>query len=254
MSKTNRDLEIRRRFALSLASESLEFPSRADIQSRIEPMAYEEGLGGAIAPGTTLSSCAELVETAVEMFVKEVIGGWFGAARTNVAGGDNGASGVQTARFRRQLRREEQAAERGEVQRNAMNYLPVEAEAVAKAPPLSMDEVRLALRLDPGWMRLDPYLGYEIHEDGYRGYDADDDGDIAMVNGNGMVNGVLPSLELGLSSRLTNGVNTKSERGLEGMSTQSVSDELPDWGWTGARNSDRDALMDVLGSTLAVGS
>lgn len=253
-SKTNRDLEIRRRFALSLASESLEFPSRNDIRSRIEPIAYEEGLGGGSAAGSTLTSCAELVETAVEMFVKEVIASWLSATRSNGVGEGMGA--VQTARFRRQLRKEEQAAEMGEIQRNAMAYLPIEAEAVAKAEPLAMDELRLVLRLDGGHLRLDPFLAHTILEEGYGG-SSDDEDEIfkKAVNGNITNRSVLAKGINGTTTKgapaavaLTNGVKRDpSHNHVDAMQIDEA-----DWGWTGAGAADRDALMDVLGSTLAV--
>ncbi|KAJ9623963.1 hypothetical protein H2203_005410 [Taxawa tesnikishii (nom. ined.)] len=162
LSKTNFDLEIRRQYAMPLAGETLEFPSRGDIQSRIEPICYRTGVNNGVAQGQ-LGTIAELVETAVETFIKEELGKLLASTRIN------GEGCVQTARFRRQLAREEEAAERGEV-------------------PLSLDDLRLVTRLNGGrWidnfakerMMLNEGLDMPWHDDEQ-----------------GMVNGTLPTLDL----------------------------------------------------------
>lgn len=226
LSKTNWDIEIRRRYAMPLAAETLEFPSRADIQARIEPICYEEGVGLTSATplsSATLASCAELVETAAEMFVKELLSRWLATGRSN------GELQPTTAKFRRQLRQEEDAVEAGKIARTAAGILPCEAERLAQAEPLSMDEVRLALRLDDGILRQDRFLAERILED------VDDYGVRMDIDGEG---------EQRVDS-LANGVPNDDD--------DAMAIDSDDWGWSGAGNADRDALMGVLDSALTVG-
>lgn len=225
LSKTNWDIEIRRRYAMPLAAETLEFPSRADIQARIEPICYEEGVGltsSTPLSTATLSSCAELVETAAEMFVKELLSRWLSTARSN------GEHQPTTEKFRRQVKKEEDAVESGKLARTAAGLLPCEAERLAHAEPLSMDEVRLALRLDDGILRQDPFLAERILED-------EDDYGVRMdIDGD----------EERAANGLPNGVQNDGD---------AMAIDSDDWGWSGAGNADRDALMGVLDSALAVG-
>lgn len=230
-SKTNFDLEIKRRYAQTLAAETLEFPTRDSIRDRIEPIACEEGLSGALKPDL-LGSLAELVETAAEVYVKETLGLWMGAVRSD------GEHLVQTARFKRQCRREEGMVERGEVVRNSVGLLPVEAEMASRREPLGMDDVRVSLRLDHGRLRRDRFLGVEILEDAVGGQ------------------------VVGTENVVTNGLAlTRTESGVNGLGSKDrigVGDQIDvddhDYGWSGGSVADRDALMDVLGSVLAVGS
>lgn len=223
LSKTNFDLEIRRQYAMPLAGETLEFPSRGDIQSRIEPICYRTGVNNGVAQGQ-LGTIAELVETAVETFIKEELGKLLASTRIN------GEGCVQTARFRRQLAREEEAAERGEVVRNPAGYLPVGVEAMVKREPLSLDDLRLVTRLNGGrWidnfakerMMLNEGLDMPWHDDEQ-----------------GMVNGTLPTLDL--------------RPNLKAPPDDAMDIDLEDYGWVGGSAADRDALNSVLDSALDV--
>ncbi|SMR53880.1 unnamed protein product [Zymoseptoria tritici ST99CH_1A5] len=158
LAKTSWDVEIRRRYATSLASEVLEFPSQSDLQNRIEPICFEEGLTGGVQLGT-INACAELVEAAAEVFVKEMLSNLLGHAHSNVAGGKDG---VQTEKFRRQLRREEEDAERGVVQRTAGGLLPVELDVQSKREPLTMGDLRLAVGMRDGYLHLDRFLEEKV--------------------------------------------------------------------------------------------
>lgn len=221
LSKTNFDLEIKRRFALPLAAETCEFPLRADIQSRIEPIAFEEGLGGGVASGS-LSACAELVETAAEMYVKEVLATLFSVSRSN------GEGMVQTRRYRKQLRREEQMEDRGETQRNNLGLLPVEADAVTRREPLAIEDLRLSVRLDGGRMR-DRFLADRVLGDTYMDLDVNErNAEVVNLRING---------------------HAKPER--EDVDAMDI--DSGDWGWQGAGMGERNALMDVLAGALAVG-
>lgn len=193
LAKTNFDLEIKRRFATPLACESLEFPAKSEIQARLDPLCFQEGLTSTV-PSTTASTCAELVEIAAEIFVKEMLENWFSVVRADSTGL------VQTAAFKTRLRHEERVEESGPMgqtvksqgesakingrvehissqglavttngqvhidpaSRNALGLLPAEAEVVAGRDPLAIEEVRLALQLDGQKLRLDPFLAQEI--------------------------------------------------------------------------------------------
>lgn len=226
LAKTNFDVEIKRRFAAQMASESLEFPARTEIQARLEPICYEQGLVGGIANPAIAQACAELIETAAETYIKEQLEAWFAIIRADSAGL------VQTAQYKARLRREEALEEEqaaaaaaaavtaaassratlasastaltdtdparhseppllngdshavsadakhrvtatasqqqrqhhnpGDIIRNALGLLPVEAESVAAREPLALDELRLALQLDNNRLRLDPFLAQDI--------------------------------------------------------------------------------------------
>ncbi|KAI9725385.1 MAG: transcriptional coactivator hfi1/ADA1 [Chrysothrix sp. TS-e1954] len=68
----NRDLEIRRRYNHPLACEIHDLPASASLAERVLPICYEEGLAGGSANPT---GCADLLLTATELFVKEVLTG-----------------------------------------------------------------------------------------------------------------------------------------------------------------------------------
>ncbi|KAH0008795.1 putative transcriptional co-activator, partial [Aureobasidium melanogenum] len=225
LSKTNWDLEIRRRYAVPLASETLDFPSRADIQARIEPICYEEGVGLSAVPMTSaaLQAIAELVEIATETYIKEKLTNWFSATRSN-APGDLGPT---TAKFKAQMRSEEEAVDRGQLSRSAAGYLPCEQEALARREPLSMDEVRMSMRLDETRQRIDPFLAQEIM----------DNVEMDMVD---------------TPMAMTNGDHHDDDKKQADGDAMMI-DEDDDLGWEGATAADRDELFGVLDSVLAPG-
>ncbi|KAF2157878.1 hypothetical protein K461DRAFT_290149 [Myriangium duriaei CBS 260.36] len=235
LSKTNTDLEIRRRFALPLAAETEEFPSRENIASRIEPICYEEGLTGAIQAGQ-LSTCAELVETALETFVKELVGEWIGTVREDADGL------VQPRRFKRRLRAEERAEDRGEIERDAVGRLPVEIEACNKRAAIGPADLRLAVQINGGMPHV-PFLANRWIEDGADGGDAIPDPDIRDTKVNG-VNGFAHPVS-----------HPGDEMDIDGDADMEEDDyDASDWGWHGGARTDRSALLDVLSGALAVGS
>lgn len=228
IAKTNWDIEIRRRYAQPLAGETLEFPTLNDMQSRIEPICYEEGLVGGVAPGA-LQACSEAMEQATEVYLKELLGAMYAHARAN------GEGCIQTSKFKRQLRKEEDDAEHGHIQRNPVSgLLPVEMEVQAKREPLGMEDMRLAIQLSDGYMKQDPFLSRHVmlqrQPEIYR--------EKSKVNGIFSTKPVL------------NGTLTNSERtGLE----DAVVENDNDWNWRGASKTDLSDLMNVLDDCLAVG-
>lgn len=153
LARNNFDIEIQRKYAQPLASEQLEFPSLNDLQSRIEPICYENGLTGGVQQGMQ-QTCAELLQQAAEVHFKEMLSIFLTHARSNAVGWE----GVQTHKFKRQLRKEEDDAERGVLQRNAGGMLPVEMQMQAQRQPLKMGDMRLALGLSDAYLKRDPFL------------------------------------------------------------------------------------------------
>jgi transcriptional coactivator HFI1/ADA1 len=218
LAKTNWDLEIHRKYAQPLAAETLEFPSLSDLQSRIEPICYEEGVAGG-AQGA-LQACAELVEQAAEVYIKELLGQLCSHSRSN------GDGCIQTSKFRRQLRREEEDEERGILQRNAAGLLPVEQELSGKREPLNAHDLRLALQTQDRHFKQEPFLSESIMLSQYPN----------LSQPSHMSNGVIKPL--------TNGASK------EDVGDPMILDE-DDWGWQGGTAADTDALMGVLDDCLA---
>jgi transcriptional coactivator HFI1/ADA1 len=220
LAKTNWDLEIHRKYAQPLAAETLEFPSLVDIQSRIEPGCYEEGLSGG-AQGS-LQSCAELIEQAAEVYIKELLGNLVSHSRSN------GEGCIQTSKFRRQLRREEEDAERGTHQRNAAGLLPVGVLDLAGRPerePLDAYDLRLALQLQDRHFKQEPFLSESIMLSQYP--------DLSQP----------ARFEREALKPLSNGVANHD------IDDPMIVDE-DDWGWQGGSAADHDALMGVLDDCL----
>lgn len=219
LGKTNYDIEIRRKYAQPLAAETLEFPSLAEVSNRIEPICYEEGLVGG-AQGS-LQSCAELVEQAAEVWIKELLTDLCAHSRSD------GEGCIQTAKYRRQLRREEDEAERGILQRNAAGLLPVELDLSAKQKPLNGHDLRLALQTEDRHFRQEPFLSESIMLDVYPEV------------------GKSPPAENLFAKAAANGTAVHAD-------PDAMAVDEAEWGWQGGTKTDTDMLMGVLDDCLAV--
>ncbi|KAH6722217.1 transcriptional regulator of RNA polII, SAGA, subunit-domain-containing protein [Leptodontidium sp. 2 PMI_412] len=246
LNKTNWDLEIRKRYAQPLASESGEFPDTSTIESRMLPICYETGLVSGHAP-----DAAHFMSVATETFIKEVLSSVFSKTRSNgpgasgSAGTGGGSSWIQTHKYRTQLEREEEISLRGEIQRDKSGLLPIEAKAASERGPLGMADFRTALELGDCGLGQMPVVVQQIMM-GYREgeveswddyswpetypkiFDQDIDGDIEM-GGMHVANGI-------------NGVNGHFD--VEG----------DDYGWEGGEMDDKTSLDSLLDSCLAIGS
>ena len=221
VGRTNWDIDIRRRYQQQLAEENLEFPTTSDIQNRIEPICYEEGLVGGVAQGV-LQGLAEIMEQATEVFLKELVGALYSHSRAN------GEGCILTQKYRKQLRAEEDWAERGVVQRSAAGLLPVEMEAQSQRQGLRIEDMALALQLEDTFMRQDRFLGQKVALHRY------------------------PDLK---AKKLANGVFKvpKTNGVLERRATEDAMAVDEDLHWRGASKSDAEDLMKVLDECLAVG-
>lgn len=226
ITRTNWELEIRKRYAQPLAEETLEFPTLNEMQSRIEPICYEEGLTG--GAGGAVQTCAELMEQATEAFLKEFLGKLFAHTRSN------GEDCIQTNAFRKRLRKEEADVERGVLQRNALGLLPVEMEDVTNREPLGMDDLRLAVTLEDRYMRQDPFLRERV-----------------LLSRYPEVKEERPQVNGSFAKPVVNGSvsrpNADDAMDIDDHTTSA------DWSWKGATKRDTDDLMDVLDDCLNLG-
>jgi transcriptional coactivator HFI1/ADA1 len=221
LAKTNWDLEIHRKYAQPLAAETLEFPSLPDLQSRIEPICYEEGVSGG---AQALQSCAELMEQAAEVYIKELLSKLVSHSRSN------GEGCIHTSKFVRQLRREEEDAERGIHQRNAAGLLPVgilDQSGRREREPLDANDLRLALQTQDRHFKQEPFLSESIMLSQYP--------DLSQP----------ARLETAALKPLTNGVENHD------IGDPMIVDE-DDWGWQGTSAADQDVLMGVLDDCLDI--
>lgn len=241
-------MEIRKRFAQPLAVESGEFPDVPLIEGKMLPYCYEAGLVSGHS-----QDAAYFMSVAAESFIKEVLTSILSRTRSN-GPGESGSAGfgshttwIQTYKYRRQLAREEEAAQHGEIARDKSGLLPIEQKAANERGPLGMADVRIALEMaDCGISRFPSLTSsilynyregeLETWEDYTRlpGLEEDEttkDAPAAQING-----GIALPHDL-----LPNGH----------VDMMDVESELL---WEGAEPQDSAALDSVLDSCLAVGS
>lgn len=223
------ELEISKRFAQPLFSESNEFPDADSIQKRMIPIAYQEGLAGGAADG-----CSMFVNIAAEMFIKEQLAEIFQRTKSN------GAKYIQTGKFKRQRAKEEEAAERGEIKRDVFGLLPVEVETESKRRPFGLEDLRFSLSLGNSYLAQNKILSAKIANMPYWEEEDRNQDDVEMKP---ILNGT-PQKPNGVPT--TNGVNGHHD---EIMTDVNVND----W-WNGAGESDRSQLDDMLDEILATGS
>ncbi|RMZ83170.1 hypothetical protein DV738_g1404, partial [Chaetothyriales sp. CBS 135597] len=155
----NWGLEIRKRYAQPLFSESLEFPDTNAVHARIVPICYEAGL----VNGAT-NQCAELIQIAMETYIKNMMHDVFNRVRANGPRYDNGAgSGIFTAHFKRQLAKEEAQLSAGLLARNRDDeLLPVESRVAQNRRPLSVADLKLANAVGPTLFNGMPAVGASV--------------------------------------------------------------------------------------------
>lgn len=230
-----------------LSLESGEFPEVGYIDSRMLPYCYEAGLESA-APDS-----AQLVSAATESFIKEVLTAVFSRTRCNgpgesgSAGFGTGSSWIQTHSYKKQLSKEEDAAQRGEVTRDKCGLLPIESKFAGERGPLDMGDLSLALEIADCGLAQFPILlkglennyrdGELEHLDDYtfiEGFEKkpsqDGDGDLSMTG-----------VDKGKEPQLSNGLPHDDDMDIDA-----------DYFWAGTDDNALDALDAVLESTLAV--
>ncbi|CAK7198522.1 hypothetical protein SEUCBS139899_001185 [Sporothrix eucalyptigena] len=184
INRMNLDLEIRKRFAQPLAVESGEFPDTSNIESRMLPFCYEAGLVSG-----HVSDAAQFMSIATETFIKEVLSSVFSRTRSNGPGeygsaGFGGSNWVQTRKYRRQLAREEERAMLGEIHRDKMGMLPIEAKKASERGPLGLAEFRIALEMGDCGLTQFPIVGHSLMAS-YREGELENWDDHAWINSSG---------------------------------------------------------------------
>lgn len=239
LNKTNWDLEIRKRYAQPLASESGEFPDTSSIESRMLPICYEIGLTSGHVP-----EAAHFMSVATETFIKEVLSSIFSKTRCNgpgssgSAGTGGGSLWIQTHKYRAQLEREEDSSLRGDIQRDKSGLLPIEAKAASERGPLGMGDVRTALELGDCGLGQMPVMIRQVML-AYREGEAEawDDYSWPELYEPGVV---LSELDVDGDSHMS---------GVNGLSNNMDQD---DYGWEGCGFEDRAGLDSVLDMCLAI--
>lgn len=191
------------------------------------PICYEESI-----PSGTSQSCAELVAVATETFVKETLSIIFTRTRSN---GPVMNGGILTRKYRQQLQTEEEGWLRGEVEKNSGNgLLPVEVKEAQGRRPLGMADLRLAMQIGGGVLLGHmPLVAERVAGGWLESEDVDEEGEEMIVE----------SSRTGLSSVLDGGDVVNGEDAME-------LDEN-DWGWEGAKESERQQLGALLDGLLS---
>lgn len=192
-----------------------------------------------------------MVSAATENFVKDFLTSIFGRSRSNgpgesgSAGFGSGSSWVQTHKYKKQLSREEDAAQRGDITRDKCGLLPVESKAASERGPLSMGDLHLALEIAECGTAQFPVLAKGFMNN-YR------DGELEHLEDHSFMEGFeskskrreheipIPGVDKGKQSQQSNG---------------QLSDEMDvdaDYYWAGAGDSDMEELDTALESVLAI--
>jgi len=208
-------------------------------------MCYEAGLVSGHAP-----DAAQFLSIAVETFIKEGLSSIFSRTRCN-GPGDSGNAGfgpggawVQTHKYRKQLAKEEEAFQRGEISRDKSGLLPVEARAASERGPLGMADMRIALEMGDGSVGGFPVIARSIIY-GYREGELENRSDYTWLPGAERTDELdveMTGIANGTKHSLPNGVYTADQ--------MDIDNEIF---WEGADPRDGDFLDNVLDSCLAVG-
>ena len=217
-TKTNWDIEIRKRYTQPLYSETREFPDPNTVLARIVPICYEESI-----PSGTTAEVAELSTFAAENFLKNFLHEIFTKVRVNGPRYENGAgTGVLTANYLRRLHREETEVKAGRLQRDRDNdLLPIESREAQARRPLGVGDLKLANKVGPSlWNRMRD-AGARVN---HNPFDMDLD-EVYAIQGPGVVS---------VDTLMTD-----------------VDDSHYDW--EGTSGADRNSLQSALGDLLAAG-
>ncbi|KAK1756883.1 transcriptional coactivator HFI1/ADA1 [Echria macrotheca] len=244
LSRMNFDLEIRKRFAQPLAVESGEFPDVSNIEARMLPLCYEAGLVSGHA-----TDAAHFMSIATETFIKETMAAIFSRTRCN-GPGDSGNSGfgpggawVQTHKYRKQLAKEEEGCQRGEVTRDKGGLLPIEAKMASERSPLSMTDFRISMEMGDSSLGNFPIIARSVIQS-YREGELENYDDYTWIDGHGRIQ------EIDEEMAGTNGVASTMPNGVHAGEQMDIDNDM--W-WEGADTGDQDFLDGVLDSCLSVG-
>ncbi|EXJ92940.1 hypothetical protein A1O3_01496 [Capronia epimyces CBS 606.96] len=222
LTKTNWDLEIRKRYLQPLFSETLEFPDTPTIHARIVPICYEES----VSSGCSIQ-CAELVAIAAETYLKGLLGEVISRTRSNGPEYENNPwGGILTSSYKKKVAREEADVKRGRLRRiRDDDLLPTEAESAYSMRPIGMPDLQLTSQVGPSPWNAMPLLGATV-ANASAGYDYED-------------------WRASQEHATSNGVADTASGNLD-------MENNDNFGWEGAGAQDRSGLESVLADCLAI--
>ena len=231
LTRTNWELEIRKRYTQPLFAETMEFPDQNTVYARMVPMCYESG----VTNGTSIN-CAELVAVAVGTHVKNILHDAFNRVRVNGPTYDNGhAGGPMTARYNRQVLREDTLVKAGKLLRSRDDdLLPIESKTAQARRPLGLSDIKLANKVGPTFWNGKPLMGLSLEN---TIFDNDIDEWYAQQIEEPEINGT------------ANGHVVESDD-----DEMDLDDDDDDFGWAGAGAADQAAMRGILGDCLTVGA
>ena len=231
LTRTNWELEIRKRYTQPLFAETMEFPDQNTVYARMVPMCYESG----VTNGTSIN-CAELVVVAVGTHIKNILHDAFNRVRVNGPTYDNGhAGGPMTAAYNRQVLREDTLVKAGKLLRSRDDdLLPVESKEAQSRRPLGLSDIKLASKVGPTFWNGKPLVGLSLEN---TIFDNDIDEWYAQQIEEPEVNG------------LVNGHDVESSE-----DEMDLDDDDDDFGWAGAGAADQAAMRSILGDCLTAGA
>lgn len=248
ITKTNWDMEIRKRYAQPLACESGEFPDSSTIEARMTPMCYEMGLVSGHS-----SDAAQFMAVATETFVKQFLSSVFDKTRSNgpgssgSAGSGGAASWITTHKYKRQLEIEEEAFARKEITRDKAGLLPVETKAAAERGPLGMADLRTALELGDCGIGQMPFVIDQVMNT-YR------EGELEIYNNEfSAIPGHSLPTPAATPDAAMSGMGAPVPQANGGDTVMADADEdidMSEYGWQGATTADRAELNDILDGIL----
>ena len=237
LTKTNWELEIKKRYQLPLFSETVEFPDAAVVFARMVPICYEE----AVASGSSMQA-AEYVGIASEIFIKDLLGGIFNRTRANGPRYENTTSaageGILTGSYKTQVEKEEAESKAQRLQMDKdTGLLPVEAKAATTRKALGINDLKLAGNVVRGLWTGMPMIGRHVSEASLETEQEEWRVDRALQN------------EF-LSPVMNDEKVATTDIDVE-MSTH-VDDVVGEWGWEGTGAGDSLALGALLEDCLAI--
>lgn len=209
-------------------------------------MCYEAGLSSG-----HVGDAPHLMSVAAEVFIKDTLSAVFSRTRSNPPGdsgnagfGANIPSWVQTRKYRKQLRQEEAAAQRGELLRDKSGLLPIEYKAASERPPLGMADLRVALEMADLGLSQFPIITSQVMF-GYR------EGELELWDDYTWYNDEEPKhIPLELAPVEMNGGSVHE---LPNGHVDAMDIDSDNW-WEGLDGGDMDMLDGVLDSCLTVAS
>jgi transcriptional coactivator HFI1/ADA1 len=216
------------------------------------PFCYEAGLASGHA-----GDAPHFMVIATETFIKEVLSTILSRTRSN-GPGENGSIGfgagtswIRTHKYKKQLAREEEACQRGELTRDKCGLLPVEAKMASERGPLDMADLRLAVELGDFGLANFPVIGANITNSYHEG-EAENWSDYTWVPG---------KEHLAKTKSRSNEVNGAAVRDLpngfghghaQATNHDAMDVDMDDIVWEGAAMDDQNALDALLDSCLAI--